>query len=48
VLSQPAFVARDDSHDRTYTVKVVASVGGAEQPLQTTVMIVAQPPPVPT
>lgn len=48
VLSQPGFVNHGDSHDRTYTVKVVASVGGVDQPLQTTVMIVAQPAPVPT
>jgi len=48
VLSQPGFVDRYDSHDRTYTVKVVASVGGVDQPLQTTVMVVAQPAPVPT
>jgi hypothetical protein len=48
VLSQPDFVNRWDSHDRTYTVKVVASVGGVDQPLQTTVMVVAQPAPVPT
>lgn len=48
VLSQPAFVNHYDSHDRTYTVKVVASVGGVDQPLQTSVMIVAQPAPVPT
>jgi hypothetical protein len=48
VLSQPGFVERYDSHDRTYTVKVVASVGGVDQPLQTTVMVVGQPAPVPT
>jgi hypothetical protein len=48
VLSQPTFVDRYDSHDRTYTVKVVAAVGGVDQPLQTTVMVVAQPAPVPT
>jgi hypothetical protein len=48
VLSQPAFVDRYDSHNRTYTVKVVAAVGGVDQPLQTTVMVVAQPAPVPT
>ena len=48
VLSQPGFVDRYDSHDRTYTVKVVASVGGVAQPLQTTVMVVGQPAPVPT
>lgn len=48
VLSQPAFINRWDERDRTYTVKVVASVGGVDQPLQTTVMIVAQPPAVPT
>jgi hypothetical protein len=48
VLSQPAFVNRWDERDRTYTVKVVASVGGVDQPLQTTVMIVGQPAPVPT
>jgi hypothetical protein len=46
-LSQPT-IDRYDSRDRTYTVKVVASVGGADQPLQTTVMVVGQPPAVPT
>jgi hypothetical protein len=46
-LSQPT-IDRYDSRDRTYTVKVVASVGGADQPLQTTVMVVGQPAPVPT
>lgn len=46
-LSQPN-IDRYDARDRTYTVKVVASVGGADQPLQTTVMVVGQPPPVPT
>jgi hypothetical protein len=48
VLSQPGFVNRYDSHDRMYTVKVTASVGGIDQALQTTVMVVAQPAPVPT
>lgn len=48
VLSQPSFVSSYDERDRTYTVKVVASVGGVEQPLQTTVMVVARPAPVPT
>jgi hypothetical protein len=48
VLQQPSFVSRDDPRDRTYTVKVVASVGGVDQPLQTTVMVVARPPAVPT
>jgi hypothetical protein len=48
VLAQPAFTAHYDSHDRTYTVKVTASVGGVDQPLQTTVMVAAQPAPVPT
>ena len=47
VLSQ-ASVSHYDSHDRTYTVKVLASVGGVDQPLQTTVMIVARPAPMPT
>jgi hypothetical protein len=46
-LSQPS-IDRYDGRDRTYTVKVVASVGGADQPLQTTVMVVGQPPAVPT
>jgi hypothetical protein len=48
VLSQPSFVDRWASHDRMYTVKVTASVGGVDQALQTTVMVVAQPAPVPT
>jgi hypothetical protein len=48
VLSQPAFINRWEERDRTYTVKVVASVGGVDQPLQTAVMIVGQPAPVPT
>jgi hypothetical protein len=48
VLSQPGFINRWDSHDRMYTVKVTASVGGVAQSLQTTVMVVAQPAPVPT
>lgn len=48
VLSQPNFVNRWDSHDRMYTVKVTASVGGIEQALQSTVMVVAQPAPMPT
>lgn len=48
VLSQPAFVDRYDSRDRTYTVKVIASVGGVDQPLKTTVMVVGLPAPVPT
>ncbi|MBA3463727.1 MAG: hypothetical protein H0T46_27470 [Deltaproteobacteria bacterium] len=48
VLSQPSFVSSYDERDRTYTVKVVTSVGGVEQPLQTTVMVVARPAPVPT
>jgi hypothetical protein len=48
VLSQPSFVNRYDSHDRMFTVKVTASVGGVAQSLQTTVMVVAQHAPVPT
>ncbi len=48
VLSQPGFINRYDSHDRMYTVKVTASVGGVAQSLQTTVMMVAQHAPVPT
>jgi hypothetical protein len=48
VLQQPLFISRHEERDRTYTVKVIASVGGVDQPLQTSVMIVAQPPPVPT
>jgi hypothetical protein len=48
VLSQPSFISDDQGRDRTYTVKVVASVGGVDQPLQTTVMVVARPAPVST
>ncbi|MFN0246058.1 MAG: hypothetical protein ACKV2T_04070 [Kofleriaceae bacterium] len=48
VLTQPSFINRWDSHDRMYTVKVTAAVGGVAQSLQTTVMVVAQPAPVPT
>lgn len=48
VLQQPSFVNRYDDRDRTYTVKVLASVGGVDQPLQTAVMVVAQPPAIPT
>jgi hypothetical protein len=48
VLSQPGFVNPYQGHDRMYTVKVIASVGGADQGLQTTVMVAARPPPVPT
>lgn len=48
VLSQPGFLDRYDSHDRMYTVKVTASVGGIAKALQTTVMVVAQPAPMPT
>jgi hypothetical protein len=48
VLSQPAFVDRYDARDRTYKVKVIASLGGVDQPLLTTVMVVGRPPPVPT
>lgn len=48
VLSQPGFIDRYDNRDHMYTVKVTASVGGIEQALQTTVMVVAQPAPVPT
>lgn len=48
VLSQPAFVQRYDARDRMYTVKVTASVGGVAQALQTTVMVVGRPAPMPT
>lgn len=48
VLSQPTFVGPYEERDRTYTVKVIASVGGLDQPLQTSVMVVARPPAVPT
>lgn len=48
VLSQPNFINRYDSHDRMFTVKVTASIGGVDQALQTTVMVVAQHAPVPT
>jgi hypothetical protein len=48
VLQQPSFVSHDEPRDRTYTVKVVAAVGGVDQPLQTTVMVVARRPAVPT
>lgn len=48
VLSQPTFVDRYDSRDRTYTVKVIAALGGVDQPLKTTVMVVGMPAPVPT
>lgn len=48
VLQQPSFVSHDEPRDRTYTVKVIASVGGVDQPLQTTVMVVARRPAVPT
>ncbi|HEY4179040.1 MAG TPA: hypothetical protein VGM90_19475 [Kofleriaceae bacterium] len=48
VLSQPEFINRWQYANKTYTVKVVAAVGGVEQALQSTVLIVAAPPPVPT
>ncbi|HUS31283.1 MAG TPA: hypothetical protein VMZ53_22385 [Kofleriaceae bacterium] len=48
VLSQPSFVDQWDARDRTYTVKVIASVAGVDQPLKTTVLVVGRPPPVPT
>jgi hypothetical protein len=48
VLSQPAFVDMYAERDRTYTVKVVAAVGDVDQPLKTTVLVVARPAPVPT
>lgn len=48
VLQQPSFVSQYDERDRTYTVKVVASVGGVDQPLQTSVMVVGRPAAVPT
>ena len=48
VLSQPGFINRYDSHDRMYTVKVTAAVGGVTQTLHTTVMVVAQHAPMPT
>ena len=48
VLSQPTFVDTWDARDRTYTVKVIATVGDAERSLKTTVLVVGRPPPVPT
>lgn len=48
VLVQPSFVSPYEERDRTYTVKVIASVGGVDQPLQTSVMIVGRPAAVPT
>ena len=48
VLEQATFVSNFGYQARTFTVKVLASVGGVEQPLQTTVMIVAHPPAMPT
>ena len=48
VLSQPAFINQWDARDRTYTVKVIASLGGKNQPLKATVMVVGRPAPVPT
>lgn len=48
VLSQPTFVGPYEERTRTFTVKVIASVGGLDQPLQTSVMVVARPPAVPT
>jgi hypothetical protein len=48
VLSQPGFVDHYDERDHTYTVKVIAEVGGVDQPLKTTVMVVGRPAPVPT
>ncbi|CAN5845254.1 hypothetical protein BH11MYX2_BH11MYX2_35310 [soil metagenome] len=48
ILSQPTFIDRYAYKNKTYTVKVVASVGGVEQALQTSVLVVALPPPVPT
>jgi hypothetical protein len=48
VLSQPSFVDQWDARDRTYTVKVVAAVGGIDKPLKATVLVVGRPPPVPT
>ncbi|HEY4057030.1 MAG TPA: hypothetical protein VGM39_10495 [Kofleriaceae bacterium] len=48
VLTSPSFVNRYGYQNKTYTVKVVASLGGVDQPLQATAMVVAVPPPVPT
>ena len=48
VLSQPSFVDQWDARDRTYTVKVTAALGGVDQPLKKTVLVVGRPPPVPT
>jgi len=48
VLQQASYMSDWSDRSRTYTVKVVASVGGIDQPLQTTVMVIAKPPPVPT
>ena len=48
VLSQPTFVNTYDARDRTYTVKVIATLGGKNQPLEATVMVVGRPAPVPT
>jgi hypothetical protein len=48
VLSQPVFIDMFESRDRTYTVKVVAALGGVDQPLKTTVLVVGRSPPVPT
>ncbi|HEY5924919.1 MAG TPA: hypothetical protein VIV11_24730, partial [Kofleriaceae bacterium] len=48
VLSQPTFVDQWDARDRTYTVKVIATLGGKNQPLKATVMVVGRPAPVPT
>jgi hypothetical protein len=48
VLSQPSFIDQWEERDRTYTVKVIAAIGGVDRPLKATVMVVGRPPPVPT
>jgi hypothetical protein len=48
VLSQPTFIDQWEERDRTYTVKVIATVGGKNKPLKATVMVVGRPAPVPT
>ena len=47
-LERPSVASNDTGRDVTYTVKVMASVGGVDQPLQTTVMVIAEPPALPT
>jgi hypothetical protein len=48
VLSQPSFINQWEERDRTYTVKVIAAIGGVDRPLKATVLVVGQPAPVPT